>query len=87
MTGYYDYVLGLIPASLIGIVGFLSLVGLPLTSAVPIGSVVAVGLIGHAMFVRNPVAAAQAPPSDTTPIANGPSPESVTVGNGPSNAD
>lgn len=55
MTGYYDYVLGLIPAALIGVTAFLTLVGLSLTAALPAGAFVAGALIAHAMFVRTPV--------------------------------
>lgn len=55
MTGYYDYVLGLIPVSLVVITGALLLAGFQLTTAVPLGSLVAVGLVGHAMFVNAPV--------------------------------
>jgi hypothetical protein len=55
MTGYYDLVLGLIPLALAGISGALVLGGVSLTTAIPLASVVAVGLIGHAMFVRAPV--------------------------------
>lgn len=55
MTGYYDLVLGLIPLTLAGITGVLVVVGVPLTMAIPLASVVSVGLIGHAMFVRTPV--------------------------------
>lgn len=56
MAGYYDIVLGLIPLTLAGIAGGLTAIGgVPLTTAIPIASVVAVGLIGHAMFVRTPV--------------------------------
>lgn len=55
MTGYYDIVLGLIPLALAGITGVLTLVGFELTTAIPLASLVAVGLIGHAMFVRTPV--------------------------------
>lgn len=55
MTGYYDVVLGLIPLALTGITGALAVAGLELTTAVPVASLVAVGLIGHAMFVRAPV--------------------------------
>jgi hypothetical protein len=63
MTGYYDVVLGLIPVALIGITGTLTVAGVSLTSAVPVASIVAVALIGHAMFVRAPVDA----PEATTP--------------------
>ncbi len=55
MTGYYDLILGLIPLALAGITGALSVVGLSLTTAVPLASVVALGLVGHAMFVNAPV--------------------------------
>ena len=55
MTGYYDIVLGLIPLAMAGITGGLTLAGFALTTAIPLASVVAVGLIGHAMFVRAPV--------------------------------
>ena len=59
MTGYYDYVLGLIPVSLVVITGALLLAGFQLTTAVPLGSLVAVGLVGHAMFVNAPVTPTQ----------------------------
>jgi len=56
MTGYYDYVLGLIPAALIGVTAFLNLVGLSLPAALSGGAAAAAGLIAHAMFVKGPVA-------------------------------
>ncbi|MFC6873104.1 hypothetical protein [Halobellus marinus] len=56
MPGYYDYVLGLIPLTLFGMTGSLTWVGLSLTAALPIAAAVALGIIGHAMFVRAPVA-------------------------------
>jgi len=55
MTGYYDIVLGLIPLAMGGITGALLIAGFSLTLAIPLASVVAVGLIGHAMFVPAPV--------------------------------
>lgn len=55
MTGYYDIVLGLIPLALVGITGTLSFAGVALTTAVPLAATVAVGLIGHAMFINSPV--------------------------------
>lgn len=55
MAGYYDIVLGLIPVALLGITAALTVVGISTTSAVVLGSVVAVGLVGHAMFVNGPV--------------------------------
>ncbi|WP_408958595.1 hypothetical protein [Natrinema sp. 74] len=54
MTGYYDIVLGLIPVALLGITAALTVVGLSLTAAVPLGSLVAIAIIGHAMFVNTP---------------------------------
>ncbi|AGB32044.1 hypothetical protein C488_05818 [Natrinema pellirubrum DSM 15624] len=54
MTGYYDIVLGLIPVALLGITAALTFVGVSLTAAVPLGAVVAMGIIGHAMFVNTP---------------------------------
>jgi hypothetical protein len=56
MTGYYDLILGLIPLSLIGITAGLSVVGVSVTSAVPLAAAVPVALIGHALFVNGPVA-------------------------------
>jgi hypothetical protein len=65
MTGYYDIVLGLIPLAMAGITGGLMFAGVTLTLAIPLASVVAVGLIGHAMFVRAPVDPAPAPTGET----------------------
>ncbi|MDT3434576.1 hypothetical protein [Haloarcula sp. 1CSR25-25] len=55
MTGYYDIILGLIPLAMAGITAILYVGGFALTTAIPMASVVTVGLIGHAMFVRAPV--------------------------------
>ncbi|RLM53609.1 hypothetical protein DVK02_12210 [Halobellus sp. Atlit-31R] len=55
MTGYYDYVLGLIPLVLFGMTGGLMQTSLTLTQAVPIAAAVAAGVVGHALFVRAPV--------------------------------
>ena len=63
MTGYYDLVLGLIPFGLGTIAAALMLLGYELTVAVPVGSVFAIGLICHAMFVRTP--------TDAVPQAEG----------------
>ena len=54
MTGYYDLVLALIPFALLGTTAALTVVGLTLTAAVPIGALVAMAIIGHAMFVNAP---------------------------------
>jgi hypothetical protein len=53
-TNYYDLVLGLIPFSLLAVTGTLSVVGLPPTSAVPLGAAVAALVVGHALFVNGP---------------------------------
>jgi hypothetical protein len=57
MVGYYDVVLGLIPVTLVGLTAILVGGGLPLWLSVPLSSTVAVGLIGHAMFVNGPAVA------------------------------
>ncbi|WP_266076362.1 hypothetical protein [Haladaptatus caseinilyticus] len=61
MTGYYDLILGLIPLALVGVTGALSVAGLALTTAIPLGATAAVLLIGHALFINGPV--------DDTPAA------------------
>ncbi|WP_049982396.1 hypothetical protein [Halorubrum sp. BV1] len=55
MSGYYDYVLGLIPAALIGVTATLYLAGVPTTAALPGGALVAGVIMVHAMFVRAPI--------------------------------
>jgi len=54
MPEYYDYVLGLIPVALVGVSGLLSLGGLGRTAAVSAGGLLAVALVGHALFVNAP---------------------------------
>ncbi|NHX35530.1 MULTISPECIES: hypothetical protein [Halolamina] len=56
MTGYYDYVLALIPAVLIGVTAALSLLGIPLRGALFLGAGASTVVVGHALFVRTPVA-------------------------------
>ena len=68
MTGYYHIVLGLIPLAMTGITGSLVLAGFALTTAIPLASVVAVGLIGHAMFVNAPVDTVPAEPVQSEPV-------------------
>ena len=63
MTGYYDIVLGLIPVALLGITAALMLVGISLTTAVPIGAFVSMAIIGHAMFVNAPADVPEEPQS------------------------
>lgn len=55
MARYYDIVLALIPASLLGVATVLIVAGIPTVTAVPVGALVATGLIGHALFVNAPL--------------------------------
>ncbi|WP_424006105.1 hypothetical protein [Haloferax denitrificans] len=61
MTGYYDYILGLIPLALLGITGTLTVAGLQLTTAVPMAAGVAALLTGHALFVNGPSSPSPSP--------------------------
>ena len=70
MTGYYDYVLGLIPAALIGVTASLTLIGLSSTAALPTGAVAAATVMAHAVFVRAPVDDGDAP-ADASPSGRG----------------
>ncbi len=63
MASYYDLVLGLIPLSLAGLTALFLTTGFSLSMAVPLASTVAVGLMGHAMFVNAPGAAAAPEPT------------------------
>ncbi len=69
MAGYYDIVLGIIPVALLGITAALTVVGISLTAAVPIGAAVAIGVIGHAMFVNAPIDVVDETPA-TSPTPN-----------------
>lgn len=55
MAGYYDYVLALIPLTLVGIAGLLITTGWSVTAAVPVAAGSSTLLIGHALFVKAPV--------------------------------
>ncbi|ESP87219.1 hypothetical protein [Candidatus Halobonum tyrrellensis] len=74
MTGYHDYVLGLIPAALLGITALLSTTGLSVQAAVPVGGGVAALLVAHAMFVRGPVTASPTPDAPDAAAQSGPAP-------------
>ncbi len=54
MNRYYDYVLGLIPAVMLGVTLLLFAVGIQLTVALPAGAAAAAVVIGHALFVNVP---------------------------------
>lgn len=70
MTGYYDYVLGLIPLTLLGFTALLQVAGVSLTAAIPVASSVPVLLIGHALFVNGPVESTPAEAVPATPPVN-----------------
>lgn len=55
MTRYYDYILGLIPLSLLGFSLGLQAAGLAQTTAITIGGLVSVVITIHALFVNGPV--------------------------------
>ncbi|MEF8772619.1 hypothetical protein [Halodesulfurarchaeum sp.] len=55
MTTYYDYVLGFIPLVLVGFGAGLHAFGMPIEIAVAIGGLLALTLMGHALFVNAPV--------------------------------
>lgn len=69
MVRYYDLVLALIPLALVGGGGTLLLAGVQQPVAISLAGVTAIGLIGHAIFVRGPVAATQSPATDGTSVA------------------
>lgn len=64
MTGYYDIILGLIPLSLLGVSGALTVVGVEITLAVMVAAAIAVAFMGHALFVRSPT---DQQPADRSP--------------------
>lgn len=51
---YYDLILGAIPGSILAVTGVLHLVGIGIQTAIPIGAVLAMALILHALFARAP---------------------------------
>jgi len=51
-VSYYDVVLGLIPATLLVVSGSLYSAGVDYTTAVPVGGLMAVLIVGHALFIR-----------------------------------
>lgn len=66
MPGYYDLVLGAIPSTLFGVSGMLHLSGVEFTTAVPLAGLLAVAIMGHAMFIRAPGSSGHAGPPGTT---------------------
>jgi len=67
MTRYYDYVLGLIPAVMLGVTLLLFMAGIQLTLAVPAGAAAAAFVIGHALFVNVPGEVESMPQSTRPP--------------------
>lgn len=55
MTDYYDYVLALIPGTLLGVAAALSLFGIPLEAALSGGGAMSALVVGHAVFVNGPI--------------------------------
>jgi hypothetical protein len=76
MTSYYDYVLGLVPVTLVGITAVLDAAGFDHLLAVSVGAGAAALVVGHALFVNSPV---------PTPVEEVPT-QSATD-HGPVNAD
>jgi hypothetical protein len=72
MTNYYDLVLGTIPLVLGGVAALLTVLGIPLTTAVGLSGGLSVGVIGHAMFVNAPV---DGPTTTDAPAAEAPAGE------------
>lgn len=62
MVEYYDYILGLIPLTIVGVTGLLSLAGIATSLAIFVGGGLTLPLVGHALFVRAP---AQRPAQST----------------------
>lgn len=71
MTGYYDLILGLIPASFLGTTGLLHVAGIDLMSALPVAGGIAILLVGHALFVNGPVEDAAPQQSNSSVSPNG----------------
>jgi hypothetical protein len=62
---YYDYVLGLVPLALVGITAVLHVIGVATLVAIPVGSVVASLVVGHALFINGPTDRPAGRPDDT----------------------
>jgi len=73
-VSYYDVVLGLIPATLLVVSGSLYSAGVDYTTAVPVGGLMAVLIVGHALFIRGPVSQID---TDTIEAANQPVEQSI----------
>lgn len=71
MAEYYDYVLGIIPASMVAVTALLLVAGLGVTTAVPLGAGTSAVVVGHALFVNGPTSVptepSPAPSADASP--------------------
>lgn len=90
MPGYYDYMLGFIPVSLLSITAVLTFGGVSSLVAIPIAGTVAIGAICHGMFVNAPIDSAnrQASPPAASSASRQPSASGSQTTNTPApNAD
>lgn len=72
MATYYDLILASIPLVLVGLGGALHLAGLDPDAAVAVAGLVALGLVGHALFVKAPVETPSRPKDETVDTSHGP---------------
>jgi len=63
MAEYYDYVLAAMPLTVLTVAGVLALAGISLSLAIPAGAGASLPLVGHALFVRAPIPAAEPSPA------------------------
>jgi hypothetical protein len=80
MADYYDYVLGLVPISMVLVAALLIAAGIQLFLAVSAGGSVAAVVVGHALFVNSPTSAPT--PSDVVPTSTDSSPTPAYSGAG-----
>lgn len=66
MPSYYDYLLAAIPTVMVAAPAALSVVELPYTTGIVVGAAIALGLVGHGMFVKTPTDPAHAQSASTT---------------------
>jgi hypothetical protein len=71
MANYYDFVLGLVPVSMVSVTALFTLIGVELALAVPVGAGVSGVVVAHALFVNGPTADAPAPVADAPARAPG----------------
>lgn len=76
MTGYYDLILGLIPASFLGTIGLLHVVGIGLMMAIPVAGFIALGIVAHGLFINGPVDDPRPTPTQNA-ATNGPAPNAA----------